>query len=283
VGAQQREFLLHAPAAGPTDKPAPLVVDLHGLGTGAALQSAISAWSTLADREGIVVVYPQGTNNLWSFAPDDANPDIPFVRAVVTTVQAERCIDLSRTYVSGFSMGGLLAAAMACKAPTMFAAFGFVAGMQSPSKCASMPPRPAIVFWGSADCVLPYFGATGPCLAIGPPGRTQPTAPVPEGPDNPFAPVDQVISEWAEHGGCAPGGESEQVSASVTRRTYRACRNGADVVFYFVEGGGHTWPGSRLLMGQDPAGILGYTSVTTDEIDATTLIWSFFRAHQLAA
>ena len=50
----------------------------------------------------------------------------------------------------------------------------------------------------------------------------------------------------------------------------------ADVVLYTVAGGGHTWPGGHPL----PAFITG---PTTDDIDATRVIWEFFRKHPLLA
>ncbi len=33
---------------------------------------------------------------------------------------------------------------------------------------------------------------------------------------------------------------------SVSRDSYSGCSGGAEVVFYSVEGGGHTWPGSPV-------------------------------------
>jgi polyhydroxybutyrate depolymerase len=61
----------------------------------------------------------------------------------------------------------------------------------------------------------------------------------------------------------------------VRRETYPSCADGAAVVFYIVEGGGHTWPGGP-----------SYTSGaaiqrSTHDIDATTVLWRFFQAHAL--
>jgi len=64
------------------------------------------------------------------------------------------------------------------------------------------------------------------------------------------------------------------VATDVTRRTYTNCADDAAVVLYTVRGGGHTWPGGKPL----PEWFVGPTS---SAIDATSLMWAFFRAHRL--
>jgi polyhydroxybutyrate depolymerase len=59
----------------------------------------------------------------------------------------------------------------------------------------------------------------------------------------------------------------------VTETRYGGCRDGAEVVLYSIRGGGHTWPGGPQYL---PAFIIGKTS---RQIDATSVIWSFFEAH----
>jgi polyhydroxybutyrate depolymerase len=284
AGEGPREVLLHVPGGlGPTD-PVPLVLDMHGLGTNAALQSNVTAWNALADRERFVVVHPQGLNNIWNLSTDESNPDLRFLRSVVTTLAGERCIDLRRVYATGLSMGGLVASVLACRAGDMIAAFGLVAGMQWKPECAGAPPRPAIVFWGTLDCVLPYFGGTGPCLNLGAASRPQPTGPVPPGEDNGFPPVEDVVAAWAAHNGC--GAVESQVAATrILHRAHRGCRESASVEFYLIDGGSHSWPGSAVMAqldAQSPQSAAARGTTTTD-IDATALMWAFFQRHQLPA
>lgn len=40
---------------------------------------------------------------------------------------------------------------------------------------------------------------------------------------------------------------SANQKGQVTGETWGGCKNGADVVLYTVEGGGHSWPGSDLM------------------------------------
>ena len=58
-------------------------------------------------------------------------------------------------------------------------------------------------------------------------------------------------------------------------RTY-PCPAGAAVEFYIVEGGGHSWPGSKFSEEIAPV-----TGPTTFEVNATDVIWQFFRHYQL--
>ena len=51
------------------------------------------------------------------------------------------------------------------------------------------------------------------------------------------------------------------------------CPDGADVEFYIIEGGGHSWPGSEFSKS-----IESIVGPTTFDIDATDLIWTFFQA-----
>jgi polyhydroxybutyrate depolymerase len=56
---------------------------------------------------------------------------------------------------------------------------------------------------------------------------------------------------------------------------YHGCENNADVLFYTIKEGGHSWPGGDPL----PEFIVGETSQT---INATALMWEFFSSHPKA-
>jgi polyhydroxybutyrate depolymerase len=55
---------------------------------------------------------------------------------------------------------------------------------------------------------------------------------------------------------------------------YAGGTNAAEVVFYTVRGGGHTWPGGKKM----PAFLVGFTP---SDISATRLMWDFFQQHHL--
>ena len=64
------------------------------------------------------------------------------------------------------------------------------------------------------------------------------------------------------------------MAADVTRRVYASCAGDAAVVLYTIKGGGHTWPGGKPLSEW-------FVGPTSRSIDASSLMWTFFREHPL--
>jgi len=92
----------------------------------------------------------------------------------------------------------------------------------------------------------------------------------------------RTVAAWAKANGCPSTPKVEDLpdraddGATVQRHTYGPGREGSEVVVYRIEGGGHTWPGSR----QGLAGMLG---PTTRDISANEIIWAFFNRHPMGA
>ncbi len=85
------------------------------------------------------------------------------------------------------------------------------------------------------------------------------------------------MADWANHNGCAPD-QTVTEKADVTRTVWSQCSNNADVDYYRIDGGGHTWPGANELVASFTESSLGKTTQT---VDATQLIWDFFKEYQL--
>ena len=114
---------------------------------------------------------------------------------------------------------------------------------------------PAIIFHGTADPLVSYHARSASRFSVLP--------------DIPL-----WVKTLAEHNGCQTNAVSLPESGSVSGVWYQAGTNNADVVFYTVAGGGHTWPGGKAM----PAVIVGKT---TRDVDATRLMWNFFAEHPL--
>ncbi len=80
--------------------------------------------------------------------------------------------------------------------------------------------------------------------------------------------VSLAVQTWARLNRCQVGPAVTTVSEHVTRFTSSRCADRADVVYHRVTDGGHTWPGTSVDL--SPLG------PTTQEIDATALMWQFF-------
>lgn len=278
VDGTTHPYRAFVPAGLEPGKPVPLVLDLHGLTETRQEQAAVSGWETLAARERIIVLTPQGGGAVpnWSATPTPGNPDTEYLRTLIDTAANDLCVDTTRVYAGGISNGGLESSILACRLSDRIAAVGLVAGIVVPEGCTDSPSVPAIVFWGKRDCVLPFYGGLGPCL-IGDRNGTVPSS-KPAG-DAEVPAVEDKVAAWAARNGCAPQPQVTRVGTHTEKLTYTGCTDGDAVELYVVDNGGHTWPGSKLAMvaDKDPDAKNG---ITTDEIDATELMWEFYQRFQ---
>jgi polyhydroxybutyrate depolymerase len=257
---QARDYIIRIPAAYDGVKPAAVVFNFHGWGSTAAQQLFYGSFSAQSDRDGFIVVAPdgigQGSDRHFNLGlTPAADDDVAFVRTILDRVEAELCIDATRIFSTGMSDGGAMTSVLACRASDRFAAFGPVAVVLHGSQCDAGRPAPIAAFMGTDDPVVPFAG--GPVHCCG-------SFVVPAAADS--------MAGWAKHNQCGPPKE-EHLSPMVLLRVWSGCQDGADVRFYIVEGGGHTWPGTVFDIGR-----LG---VTTKEISASDTIWAFFQAHPL--
>jgi poly(hydroxyalkanoate) depolymerase family esterase len=126
---------------------APLVVVLHGCTQTAADYDYGSGWSSLADRHGFALLFPeqQRSNNPnlcfnW-FVPGDSRRDAgePLsIRQMIETFAASHGNDPKRVFVTGLSAGGAMAQIMLATYPEIFAGGAIIAGL--PYGCAKTIP-----------------------------------------------------------------------------------------------------------------------------------------------
>ena len=261
----EREFLLYVPNSYDRAQPTPLVISLHGGAMWPAAQKAIDRWDRVADAHGFIVVYPSGVSGrgprAWSAGREPGMArDVQFIAELIDTLRAAYNIDPARVYANGLSNGGGMAFALSCKLSDRIAAVGVVStAIFLPwSGCTDQRAVPMVVFQGTADRAVPYHGGTSWVA-----------------PDV-FPNIPAWTAKWAARNGCQPNLVESVIAADVTRIEYPNCVDAAAVVLYRVEGGGHTWPGGKPM----PSWFVGRTSTS---IDATAVLWQFFREHPLPA
>jgi polyhydroxybutyrate depolymerase len=263
----QRTYILHIPPNYDGSRPTALVLSLHGGGGNAASQRRVSGFNRLADENGFIVVYPNGTGRLqdalltWNggtccgYAMTNNVDDVGFIRALVAELQNEFSLDPKRIYVTGISNGGIMAYRLACEASDLVAAIAPVAGTLNYAPCQPTQPVSVIHFHGTEDTHLPYEGGVGPDSRVG----------------VDFASVQESIEFWTAFNGCALQPQVI-VFEDVQRQVWSGCEDGTAVELYTILGGRHAWPGS-----DGPAWAGG--DEPTHTIAASALIWEFFAAH----
>ena len=260
----EREYLLYVPKSYDPAKPTPLVISLHGGAMWPASQREIDRWDRVADAHGFIVVYPAGVGGqgprAWRASGGSGSTrDVRFISELIDTLRASYNIDPTRIYANGLSNGGGMSFALSCRLADRIAAVGMVAtAIFLPwSGCTDQRPVPMVAFHGTADSAARYTGGAS-WVAPG----VFPNIPI-------------WTARFAERNRCEPRPVEWAVAPDVMRIEYRNCAENASVMLYRVEGGGHTWPGGKPI----PEWFVG---TTTQSIDASALMWEFFRRHPLA-
>ena len=260
INGDTRRYYVHLPPGWRRDHPAPLVLVFHAGGGRARDIAPHTGFSRIADREGFVVVYPQGLRGRWNDGRGFAtatHDDVGFVRALLDTLGRELGVDPKRVYATGISNGAMFAYRLACDLPGTFAAVAPVAGAlpaELAPGCAHAAPVSVLAFQGTADPLMPYQGGGA--------GQRRVLS------------AERSLGFWATLAGCTgtpvTTDEPDRVAdgTRVRHTTWLGCRDGRSVELYTIEGGGHTWPG-----GPEAGRRVGRV---TREIDATATIWGFF-------
>ena len=271
-GGEHRSMIVHIPS-GYTDRtPVPLVLNLHGSGSTAAVQEEFSGMDSVADAHGFLVAYPQGaivsgSGDDWNVpgeplfgggsAPANAPDDVAFLAQAIHTLEQGLCVDSTRVDATGFSGGARMTSELGCDLSTTIAAIAPVSGLRFPSPCVGTRPVPVISFHGTDDPVDPYNGN----------GQAYWTYS-----------VAVAVERWAVHDACATTPDESVTDSTVRFTEYTGCADGATVGLYTIDGEGHEWPGGPRL----PAGDTRILGPQSDAMNADATMWQFFMVHPLS-
>lgn len=243
--------------------PAALVVVLHGCTQSAALYDHGSGWSTLADRHGFALLFPeqQRANNPmlcfnW-FSPEDrqrGRGEAASIRAMIEAMAAQYPIDPARIFVTGLSAGGAMASVMLATYPELFAAGAILAG----------------IAYGGADSVgdaFDWMGGRGhkdaAALAAQVRGASPHPGPWPRvqvwqgGADSVVVPsnADAIVAQWAQLHGLPPQPTRTDQVDGHPRRAWLGADGRPLIEDYRIAGMAHGVP--LAGGGEDPVGAAG--------------------------
>lgn len=273
VNGQERSYLVHIPPRYEAESPTPVVLILHGARMNARMMVEFSGMHRTSDEAGFVAVYPNGSGPgslLLSFnagglrgpAAAGRADDVKYVGALLDDLAQRVNVDAKRVYAAGMSNGGMMCYRLAAELSHRIAAIASVAGTMAIEECQPKRPVPVLHIHGDQDSWIPFDG---------------PNAKLVQG--TRFKSVDETMAAWIKLNGCPEKPVEESLpdrhddQTRVRRKVYGPGIDGAEVVLYIVEGGGHTWPGKK-----SPLALIGRSTL---DISANEVIWEFFKKHAI--
>lgn len=242
VNGVARKYVLYVPdnvKASPA-----LVFSLHGASGHDTDRSPFR--TSVADKEGCIVVYPQGANQYFAIfggtipgwnSTGVANEDLDFFKAIIADVAKSYPIDRSRVYCSGFSNGGMMTYSNASSASDIFAAFVSISGFQLNEfhqRHTGVRPVPFLHIHGKSDGFVKYS-----CMPV-------------------------IRDNMIARNGCNPVPKVTTVTGKYTKSVYEPGEGGFPYVYYEIDGMGHS----------------DYTDRTEDSNSALTM-WNFMSKYTL--
>ncbi len=265
----------------------PLVFELHGGGvyiedmTGeSGHKTPYKLWMELAEREKFIVVYPEGLNGAygkptWNDCRADSRvssmaDDVRFIDLLIEEISSQYRINRDKIYVSGTSNGGFMAQRLGIELHDKIAAVAsVVASKPAVSECSDPLALPVLFMFGTDDNHMPYDGGY-----LGNP-------PNPE--HGSVTPAEECIAYWVHINRTDtipvyhlyPDLDPND-GGRVERFVYGDGINGAEVVFYKLNGAGHSAPSIRERYS---ALFEQYFNKQNHDIETTDEIWAFFKHH----
>jgi polyhydroxybutyrate depolymerase len=208
----------------------------------------------VADREGVIVVYPFGTGVLprrlltWNagdccgYAMNQRVDDVGFAVATLEDLARRTSIDPDRVYATGHSNGAMMAYRLAAERADRVAAIAPVAGALNVDDFSPARPVAVLHIHSVDDPRALYGGGLGPPF----PGTNVRSS---------HRPVTDGLESWRRRNGCSEstrvvetrsGTATAGAKQSAALVAWDGCAAGASVMHWKLAGVGHGWPGSRV-------------------------------------
>jgi len=275
----KRSWVTYLPENYSNGKNYPLIIALHG-GGGSSRQlmsSTKKRFNKLADKEGFIVVYPQGVKKSWNDNPNrDQNgyarkeniDDVGFIKKMIEHLELKYSINSDAIFASGISNGGLMSQTLVMELPEKIKAIGMVAsnfGKNQIDEFLDVKPFSIMIIHGINDPVFPFEEGE-----IGLFKKTR---------GNVLG-VEKSIEYMCNLNGNSINPKSLNIendaddNCTPEHLVYENLKNPRlKVELIKIKGGGHTWPGSRKQRL-----IKKIVGETTEDFNACDKLWTFFKS-----
>jgi len=289
---RERSYIIHAPPQTAFGKPLSLIINFHGGGGNAKGYMQYTKMNELADQEGFIVVYPNGTGeraekflswnagNCCGYAYENNIDDVGFVNALLEDLPSKISIITNSIYATGISNGAMMVYRLASELSDKIAAFAAVAGgiLIDPIRSGRAVP---IMHIHSVDDPRALFqGGLGPRFPMSNRRVNHPN-------------IETMLKKWIKHNDCC---EQPVIEATIVSDTFddrlsnKGPRStgqhtatkftfkqslGINVVLWKLTGAGHVWPGGLANY------LEHFLGASTSVIDANKEIWVFFSRYSL--
>jgi polyhydroxybutyrate depolymerase len=260
-----RPVTIHVPAGYDANRPAPLLIVLHGYSSSGKGHDAYFHLGQAAQQRGFLYAYPDGTvdssgNHFWNstdaccdFDPSGVD-DAAYLAGVIAEARSSLAVDPRRIYLIGHSNGAFMSYAVACAQADQIAAIVSLAGATfvEPADCVPADPVAVLQIHGTADDTIAFKGGQ---IVLGG-GRSM----------APYPGAETSVATWATYDGCTGSSVVDEhvdvdadlsdhgspAEASVTRWT--GCKPGGAVELWTVPNGRH----SPNISASFPAAVLDF-------------------------
>ncbi|HWZ36768.1 MAG TPA: PHB depolymerase family esterase [Bradyrhizobium sp.] len=264
----------------PAEKPAPLVIALHGNTQSGDDMATRTSWPAVARREKFGVVFPDGLNRAWADSrsaemragrtPPEGTDDVAFITRLIEKYVGDGSADPKRIYVTGVSNGGAMTMTLVCARADLFAAGASVImnfADESAGACHPSRPVPMLLMNGTADPLIPYEGGRGNSRFAA----------------DGYWSTGKTLAFWRRINGCEENDaastdldDRDATDESTVTRVESRCAERRDVVLYRINDGGHRMPGS-FNDTRFPRMVNYMLGPQNHDIDGAEAIWGFFK------
>lgn len=256
----KRTYIVHEPTSGTGQRS--LVFILHGNGGTGALMKTVTGFNDIADKNNMIVVYPDGYDQAWNDGRSTVRvkniDDVKFFKTMTESLIKKYDINPSKVYAAGLSNGAMMALRLSCESNIFKGVAAISASMPQDmlNRCSNKPIS-RLMMVGNKDPIIPYNG--GEIQSFGKRGQGGQVLGL-EASMEYFKKLNNINDTPIVH-----------TERGIVRTLYS--HQNIQLEGVVIDGGGHTW-GSALS--RLPETVVG--GLPPVYVNASQIVWSFFKA-----